>query len=106
QHACFEGKKAEETSPRKSTSRTLKEVGQQYPTVFCDSALHSDSITLTTRRLRHITSSSSWRPASVDPEPGAQCPTNPAMMALAGQNDMCITGSAAGHTPQGWPKQA
>jgi hypothetical protein len=31
QHAFFEGKKAEETSPRKSTSRTLKEVGQQYP---------------------------------------------------------------------------
>src|SRR5215216_6571962 len=37
QHACFEGKKAEETSPRKSTHRTLKEVGQQYPTVFRDS---------------------------------------------------------------------
>src|SRR5215470_19799178 len=30
-HAFFEGKKAGETSPRKSTPRTLKEVGQQYP---------------------------------------------------------------------------
>src|SRR4029453_2377334 len=30
QHAFFEGKKAESTSPRKSTPRTLKEVGQQY----------------------------------------------------------------------------
>jgi hypothetical protein len=30
QHAFFEGKKVEETSLRKSTSRTLKEVGQQY----------------------------------------------------------------------------
>ena len=29
QHAFFEGKKAEETAPRKSTPRTLKEVGQQ-----------------------------------------------------------------------------
>src|SRR5215475_2761303 len=29
QHACFAGKKAEETATRKSTSRTLKEVGQQ-----------------------------------------------------------------------------
>src|SRR5215471_4260481 len=29
QHAFFEGKKAEETATRKSTSRTLKEVGQQ-----------------------------------------------------------------------------
>ena len=27
----FEGKKAEKTAPRKSTLRTLKEVGQQYP---------------------------------------------------------------------------
>jgi hypothetical protein len=31
QHAFFEGKKAEETAPRKSTLRTLKGVGQQYP---------------------------------------------------------------------------
>jgi hypothetical protein len=31
QDAFFEGKKAEETAPRKSTPRTLKEVGQQYP---------------------------------------------------------------------------
>jgi hypothetical protein len=30
----FEGKKAEETAPRKSTPRTLKEVGQQYPGVI------------------------------------------------------------------------
>src|SRR4030095_1762520 len=35
QHACFEGKKAEETPPRKSTSRTLKWVGQQYPGDLC-----------------------------------------------------------------------
>src|SRR5215471_13978904 len=34
QHACFEDKKAKETSPRKSTPRTLKQVGQQYPPVF------------------------------------------------------------------------
>jgi hypothetical protein len=34
QHAFLEGKKAEETSPRRSTSRTLKWVGQQYPGVF------------------------------------------------------------------------
>jgi hypothetical protein len=34
QHAFLEGKKAEETSPRKSTPRTLKEVGQQYPGVI------------------------------------------------------------------------
>src|SRR5215831_16882116 len=34
QHACFEGKKVEKTSPRKSTPRTLKEVGQQYPPLF------------------------------------------------------------------------
>jgi hypothetical protein len=33
QDAFFEGKKAEETSPRKSTPRTLKEVDQQYPGV-------------------------------------------------------------------------
>jgi transposase len=33
-HAFFEGKKAGETSPRKSTARTLKEVRQQYPTVY------------------------------------------------------------------------
>jgi hypothetical protein len=31
QDAVFEGKKAEETSPRKSTPRTLKEDDQQYP---------------------------------------------------------------------------
>jgi hypothetical protein len=34
QHTFFEGKKAEETSSRKSTPRTLKEVDQQYPEVF------------------------------------------------------------------------
>src|SRR4029450_10881988 len=34
QDAVFEGKKAEETSPRKSTPRTLKEVDQQYPGDF------------------------------------------------------------------------
>jgi hypothetical protein len=34
QHTFFEGKKAEETSSRKSTPRTLKWVGQQYPEVF------------------------------------------------------------------------
>src|SRR5688572_29975461 len=34
QHACFEGKKAQETFTRKSTSRTLKEVDQQYPGVI------------------------------------------------------------------------
>src|SRR4051794_13138293 len=39
QHAIFEGKKAEPTSPRKSTLRTLKEVGQQYLSVFCDSLM-------------------------------------------------------------------
>jgi hypothetical protein len=33
QHAFLEGKKAEETSPRKSTPRTLKGVDQQYPGV-------------------------------------------------------------------------
>src|SRR5215471_6093870 len=35
QHAFFEGKKAEETFSRKSTPRTLKEVGQQYRDDFC-----------------------------------------------------------------------
>src|SRR5215471_15182965 len=34
QHAFFEGKKAEQTSPRKRTSRTLKEIDQQYPAVL------------------------------------------------------------------------
>jgi hypothetical protein len=33
QHAFFEGKKAEQTAPRKSTPRTLKGVDQQYPPV-------------------------------------------------------------------------
>src|SRR5262245_38022843 len=34
-HAFFEGQKAEETSPSKSTLRTLKGVRQQYPDDFC-----------------------------------------------------------------------
>jgi hypothetical protein len=33
QHAFLEGKNAGETDARKSTARTLKEVGQQYPSV-------------------------------------------------------------------------
>jgi hypothetical protein len=33
QHAFFEDKKVEETSPRKSTPRTLKKDDQQYPGV-------------------------------------------------------------------------
>jgi hypothetical protein len=40
-HTFFEGKKAGETYARKSGRGTLKEVRQQYPTVFCDSALLS-----------------------------------------------------------------
>jgi hypothetical protein len=43
-YAFFEGKKAEEISPRKSTPRTLKEVGQQYPQKrddFCDFCIQS-----------------------------------------------------------------
>jgi hypothetical protein len=39
QHAFFEGKKAEETFPRKSTHRTLKGVGQQYP-FMCGVSAH------------------------------------------------------------------
>src|SRR4030095_10943363 len=35
QHVFLEGKKAEEPSPRKSTSRTLKEDDQQYPGGYC-----------------------------------------------------------------------
>src|SRR5262249_5809361 len=35
QHAFFEGKKTEETSPRKSTPRTWKGVDQQYPPDCC-----------------------------------------------------------------------
>jgi hypothetical protein len=34
QYAFFEGKKAKQTYPRKSTSRTLKEDDQQYPGVL------------------------------------------------------------------------
>jgi hypothetical protein len=40
QHAIFEGKKAETTSPRKSTSRTLRKVGQQYPSLFRDNTFY------------------------------------------------------------------
>jgi hypothetical protein len=36
QDAFFAGKKAEEASPSKSTPRTLKEVGQQYPTGYVE----------------------------------------------------------------------
>ena len=43
QHAFFEGKKAEQTSPRKSTPRTLKGVGQQYPPVFCTSDMRQSA---------------------------------------------------------------
>ena len=39
QHAFLEGQKAEETSPRKSTPRTLKEVSQQYPPVYSTHAM-------------------------------------------------------------------
>src|SRR4030095_5774861 len=46
QHAFFEGKKAEQTSPRKSTPRTLKGVGQQYPPGYCWSTPR--------RRLKHL----------------------------------------------------
>jgi hypothetical protein len=35
QYAFLEGKKAEETSPRKSTLRTLRQVDQQYPPGYC-----------------------------------------------------------------------
>jgi|RhiMetdeSRZDD1v2_1073273.scaffolds.fasta_scaffold662562_3 hypothetical protein len=73
QHAFLEGKKAGETSPRKSTPRTLKEVGQQYPRVFCDRPfshntfrLHWGVWLLTVRRVRRITAPSSRRPASAD----------------------------------------
>src|SRR5215471_3047487 len=50
---------------------------------------------LTVRRVRHITASSSWRPASAGNEHVANLPENPASMGLSGQNDMLINGSAA-----------
>jgi hypothetical protein len=58
QHASFEGNKAEETCPRKSSLRTLKEVGQQYPSVFCDNTfcLHCGVGVLTAGRVGDIRS--------------------------------------------------
>src|SRR5215468_10620069 len=58
-HALLEGKKAWKTYASKSTSRTLQQIRQQYPPLFCDSALCSDCMTLTTRCHRDITPSSS-----------------------------------------------
>ena len=43
---------------------------------------------LTGTRVRDITTSSSWRPASVDTEYGTKLPKNPAIMGLSEQNDM------------------
>src|SRR5262245_5542896 len=39
QYTFFEGQKAEQTSSKKSTPRTLKGVDQQYPEGSCDSAV-------------------------------------------------------------------
>ena len=39
---------------------------------------------LTACRVRHITSSSSWHPTSVDAEHGAKLPQNPASMGVSG----------------------
>jgi hypothetical protein len=54
-YAFLEGKKAEKTSPRKSTPRTLKEVGQQYPPVIGTRAPrgHFPSIARTETRYRN-----------------------------------------------------
>src|SRR5262249_35578941 len=56
QQAFFAGKKAEETSPRESTPRTLKEVGQQYPRIFSDRRSKTEQIPadLVVRRFRRI----------------------------------------------------
>jgi hypothetical protein len=50
---------------------------------------------LTARRVRDITSPSSWRPASADNKHGAKLPENPASMGLSGQNGLLINGSVA-----------
>ena len=49
---------------------------------------------LTARRIRHIRSASSWRPANVDTEHGAKLPQNPASMGFSGHKDMCVNGWA------------
>jgi hypothetical protein len=51
---------------------------------------------LTGGRVRSIRALSSWRPASAENGEGATLSTNPARMGLAGHNDRCINGSAAG----------
>ena len=43
---------------------------------------------LTAHCVRHITSSSSWRPANTDNKHEAKLPENPTNMALSGQNGM------------------
>jgi len=49
---------------------------------------------LTAHRLKHITSSSSWRPASADTGHGAKLPEDPTKMALSGENGTWINGKA------------
>ena len=44
-HACCEGKKAGETSPRESALSTLKEVGPPYPGDKCPQALMTSKTT-------------------------------------------------------------
>ncbi len=49
---------------------------------------------LTARRVRHITSASSSRPASAEHGHGATLPENSTIITLSGHNDTCINGSA------------
>jgi hypothetical protein len=51
-------------------------------------------VVLTARRVRDITSPSSWRPASADNRYWAKLPENPANTALSGQNGLLINGQA------------
>src|SRR5215475_8257680 len=68
-----------------------------------DNARRSDCIAvvglLTVYHVRHITSSSSWRPASVDTAHGAKLPENPVTIALSEQNGVCIHGEALSKNP-------
>jgi hypothetical protein len=61
---------------------------------------------LTAARVRDIRLMLSWRPMSAANKHRAKLPENPANVALLGQNDLLINGSAASDTAtvsQGWP---
>src|SRR5712692_7851801 len=90
--AC--GKTTQKSSgPSSSSNRSRnRRFSRQHPSLTTRSDFIERFGVLTARRDRHITSASSWRPASAENGHGAKLPENSTHIILSGQKGLFLNG--------------